>query len=333
MVAIAAAFQNELGAEVRLVCASKVVGDAWVSAGLPTPTTVRPGLSRWTTALRMYRPALRLGGRKASYILFDRVQLILGLLLRFATLGGDGGVFLDLHDSMEGVRRRSRILMLMAIVMTEVICVSDYVRRQLPRGAKAVTVRRPVTGIGLRDLRHSSRSSLRILIAGQIAPHKKIMEGIRAVAEANCNCELVVRGAPSEDPQYAERAIELGHTLLGRRFSYDGVVAVENLYSDVDLLIMMNSTEPSGRTVAEAQLAGVVPIVPDQGGAVEFVDGGEAGGIYGKEDGASLPEVIERLANDSKLFSRLSRNARCYAEVHYSASVVRQYWDVIHGRA
>ena len=79
---------------------------------------------------------------------------------------------------------------------------------------------------------------------------------------------------------------------------------------NLDVLVVANASEPLGRTVIEAQLAGVVVVVPDRGGAFELVKPRITGLCYVADDASSLAALLHEVLGDPRLRSELTHRGR-----------------------
>ncbi|QWC83873.1 glycosyltransferase family 4 protein [Nocardioidaceae bacterium] len=167
---------------------------------------------------------------------------------------------------------------------------------------------------------------------GRIDPEKRIEDAIRGVAAASEAHTLVVRGTPSYgDSGYYRQVLEMGESLLGDRFKIQSRVPSDRVFDGIDAVIVCNPREPSGRIVAEAQAAGVPVIVPDEGGAAEFVTNGEDGLKYISGDVISLAETLKFMTSESTRIQLSSRGREKARSDYDPAAQAKKYADQILG--
>lgn len=146
----------------------------------------------------------------------------------------------------------------------------------------------------------------RVGIVGRISPEKRHELLIGAVNRMGPNVHMVVRGSvfgPAAD--YGNQILSDGARLLGSRFVVEGRVPAEVALDNLDALVVANPAEPMGRTVLEAQLAGVVAVVPDTGGSSELVEDGVTGVKYRADDSVDLARALARIIEDPDLARRI----------------------------
>lgn len=297
-----------------LVASNPALGEAWrrdvQSDFIPVSAKAGRLIRNWGF-VRVLRTLLR---TTDAIVLFDYYLLPALLLARFLTPRRRAVTVIDVHDETDSSRLRRLYFWLMPFAVESAICVSGYVARQVSRSLKPAIVHRPIPDRGIR--RDSSDSStVNIGIVGGIAPHKRVAEGVRVVARTT-GTRLVIRGrAVPGGEAYLNEVREVARDLLPDRAQFDGHVPASELFDGIDVLLVLNPNEPSGRALAEAQVAGVVVLVPDQGGAPEFVESGLTGFTF-----RSLHEASSRisdLARDASLRRSVATRAREMALVAY----------------
>jgi glycosyltransferase involved in cell wall biosynthesis len=147
-------------------------------------------------------------------------------------------------------------------------------------------------------------------VVGQITPDKGVDDVVRWFADAPADMVLHVRGAGvADDGGFAHELVKTARRTLGDRFANDGLVERGAAVAGLDVLVVANPDEPFGRTVIEAQLAGVVPLVPDTGGSSELVDPERTGLRYAAGDGASFAAALANLDLDRAMLRQISASA------------------------
>jgi glycosyltransferase involved in cell wall biosynthesis len=181
-------------------------------------------------------------------------------------------------------------------------------------------------------------------IVGRIAPWKGQAVAIRAFARAfpHGGERMVVVGAPlfgHDEVSYTEslRALtwELG---IAERVEFRGFrddVAGE--LDKIDILVHASTTpEPFGQVVVEGMAAGRPVVAADAGGPAEVITHGVDGVLYRPGDIDGLAQVMEHLAADPSLRSRLGaaarRRAADFTPERAAEQVMDAYWQVLGSR-
>lgn len=175
----------------------------------------------------------------------------------------------------------------------------------------------------------SNREALKVVYVGRIKDEKKIKELIRIVelarARSSFDFRLEIAGALFEDRYVADI-----RDLAGSR---PWLSLVGEVYGDRKSLFLTSGTyavhtrrdEEFGIAVAEYLKAGVIPIVPDEGGSPEVVSNSEL--VYHDEVGAA--EILVRLAGDSELRNRIREQCLARSRRFSLESYRKSYSDII----
>ena len=151
---------------------------------------------------------------------------------------------------------------------------------------------------------------IRVGIVGRISREKRHELVVAAMSLVDRDMQLVVRGSAfGEAREYAAEVYETGERLLGPRFVDEGRVPAAEALSGLDAVVVGNPAEPMGRTVLEAQLRGIVAVVPNTGGSCELVEHGRTGLVYAANDVDDLARTLRRLADEPELVARIARDA------------------------
>lgn len=151
---------------------------------------------------------------------------------------------------------------------------------------------------------------IRVGIVGRISREKRHELVVAAMSLVDRDMQLVVRGSAfGEAREYAAEVYETGERLLGPRFVDEGRVPAAEALTGLDAVVVGNPAEPMGRTVLEAQLRGIVAVVPNTGGSCELVEHGRTGLVYAANDVDDLARTLRRLADEPELVARIARDA------------------------
>lgn len=314
-------------AGVRLICRSPDLAERWAREVSPTVQLSPPiTTTRWWRVgdiywcLRQWRQFRR----KGCYVFFSYHLVVAAPLLR--ALNRRSTLVLDLHDRILG-RRGVALLRFFARRLDVVLAISRYVAEPL----KDVPVRqlvlyRPVRERPISTAHPAGRFAVGVL--GQLAPHKGHQLVLDAFAHLTDRFTLVFRGGPGLSPAsaYVDNLRRAGALLLGSRFRIAPRTHASHALEDIDVCVVANAREPLGRTVAESQIAGVLAVVPNAGGAAELVESGETGMIYEADCATDLARVLRLLADDNRLCAAIRVRAREVAlERHAAEPYARKY--------
>ncbi|WP_432498839.1 glycosyltransferase family 4 protein [Kineococcus gypseus] len=230
----------------------------------------------------------------------------------------------DLHDYLPGApgRRRMRLAMWW---FDRVVAVSAFSAAQVSADHGAVLVlARPVEAGAGAGAAWEPRGR-RVGVVGRLDADKRIEVAAEAVALLP-DAALVLRGASGMDEGYTERLRGWAHELLGERVLFEGRVPRERVVAGLACVVVANEEEALGRTVAEAQLAGVPVVVPDRGGARELVEDGVTGWTFRAGSPRSLADAVRAVLDDPEGAAAVVARAREVAAVRHDPDrVAREY--------
>lgn len=321
---------KRVGYAPKLLCVSKLLAEAWESEvgtdAILVPTRRGRTQSRVGLNVAVWSAVARQRDL-AAVVVFSYALAAGGVLYRLRRRAIRGVAVLDLHDNLEGPRGRW-LLRLAARSFDAVISVSRHTDAQLDRvQTRRTVIYRPIASppqVG----RTSEERAFRVGVVGRLVPQKKIDLAVGAVSGLGENFCLIVRGEPADggDRAFAEDLISQTSALLGPRFRFDGAVEWTSVLQGLDVVVVCNDNEPMGRTVPEAQLAGVLVIVPNRGGSSELVEHGVTGLIYEAADSDALAEAITIAAELGQRRGEIIHSAREVARLrHEPASYSARY--------
>lgn len=329
MLTLAAALRDA-GSDVALVGFPGGLADAWEARVGVAPILATPGSgSQFSDVTAVWRRYLRARRNGDSVVIFTYYLVLAAPAVRLLTIGHGTRLALDMHDVLP--RRRAKLLLrVLSSACHSVVSVSRFTAEQFGgrrRGAHVIT--RPVDPSRIVSAGPNPRTPARVGIVGRLVEEKGHDVVIAALAPLRSTTELIVRGgADPSRPHEAKAILSLGRSSLGEAFIAEGSVPVENAFSDLDVLVIANPTEPMGRTALEAQLAGVVVVVPDTGGSAELVDHGRTGFHYRAGDAAALTDAI-RQALDTERAPLLARARAAATATTDPAVYARSYTQAI----
>ncbi|MFK4759321.1 glycosyltransferase family 4 protein [Microbacterium sp. ZW T5_45] len=308
-----AASLREQGHNVALVCTDRAVAEAWHEATSSDAILIdaRVNEGRASLVRDFWRELRRICTGNDVLVLFSYV-LSAGVLFPRRWSRGRPHIVLDLHDTLTAGFGRFA-LNICALRIHRVVAVSEYTGAQIVLRKRICRVlTRPVRPLAF-TLPSTASENMRVGVVGRVAPEKNIALAIDGVARTDA-VDLIVRGPVARnDETFAENIRLRGRQLLGRRFYFEGPRPWSTALSGLDVVIVANSAEPMGRTVLEAQLSGVIALVPDQGGSSELIDHGATGVRYRANDPDSLAQQIDLLRSAD--VSAIAIRARDHAVV------------------
>jgi lipopolysaccharide heptosyltransferase II len=187
-----------------------------------------------------------------------------------------------------------------------------------------------------------SKTEFSIAIIGRITPikgHVYLIRAMSKIARVIPNVKLYIIGSPpASKPKYRQELEILVKRLslsMHVNFSGDCENIPERLKS-IDLLVMPSIGEETfGRSIIEAQAAGVPVIASRIGGIIDIIDDGCNGLLVYPRDYSGLAETMLRVIKDKELQNRLSENARACVEKKFTLEAmydktVRVYEEALH---
>jgi glycosyltransferase involved in cell wall biosynthesis len=320
------------GAETSLLTTARHLADQGVEVGLlgqaPELVDRWPGRAkRLATGTEFYLRLLEVAFRDRPEALVccnNRLSMVF-VPLRVVPRRWRPALVFDLHDYMPAPRGRRRMRW-STWFFDRVIAVSEFTTTQLHPDYAAVTVlprpvdEQPATATTI-DLTGERPHVERVGVVGRLDADKRIEIVVDAVARMP-DVTLVLRGDSGLDEDYTERLLAHAKEVLGGRLDYEGRVPQETAMSGLSCLVVANHEEALGRSVAEAQLAGVPVVVPDRGGASEMVDDGLTGRRFAAGSADDLAVVLSDLLHHETTAASMAERAKGVAADRHSPSNV-----------
>lgn len=338
MYAIAVQAQQD-GIEVALICFDGTIERDWEHAtGVPALTTGSPAPLRErkiSENLALFGAYLRIGRPFDRVALFTYYLAISALPLNMLLTGRRVRLSLDLHDNLPGEKGRA-LLRWTSKPIHQVICCSRFTAAQLetaagvlPQGVAAL--HGPAEAMEV--LTSDSGDVLRVCIAGRIIAEKGHHLVARAVSLLRPDAMMILRGAGDGSVHdNSEEVREFCTELLGDSFTDEGRVDPQRVLDNIDVMVVANPREPMGRTVLEAQLSGVLAVVPDAGGSSELVRDGVTGFVFRSGEPTDLARVLRKISRDPVACDRIRDRAREHAAGNVtSAAYGREYLRLLAG--
>ena len=162
-----------------------------------------------------------------------------------------------------------------------------------------------------------------VLYLGRLAPKKGLEYLVRAAAELDDPCELVVVGDGEQ-----RDGLEALAERLDVSVTFEGFVdpdAVGDYYRSADVFVLP-SIEGEGipNAMLEAMAWGLPVVGTDSGGVGETLRDGETGYLVPMRDSSALADAVQTLLDDGERRREMGQAARRYASEHHS-------WDSLVG--
>lgn len=315
-----AAHARTTGIEVKLLCFPGTIEADWEAAtgvrASPIATAAPQSEAKITENLLLMGAYLR-GARTFDRVLLFTYYLGVSAAPLNLLLAGRGVRFgLDLHDNLAGNKGRM-LLRIAAKGIHQVTCCSTFTANQLADRTGALphavnALHGPAEALPVRVSK--SDGPLRVCIAGRIIGEKRHDVVARAVAQLGPDAIMVLRGGGDGSVHdNSEEIRALCTELLGARFRDEGKVEPARVLDDIDVMVVANPGEPMGRTVLEAQLSGVLAVVPDAGGSAELVINQVTGYHFAANDPTDLARVLRDIAMNPEAQARVRAAAQTRA--------------------
>jgi glycosyltransferase involved in cell wall biosynthesis len=177
-----------------------------------------------------------------------------------------------------------------------------------------------------------------IVFVGRIVPIKQpdhVCEVIRRVAVRRPGLRAVVAGTGPLLPAMKQMASEKG---LGGTIRFAGhVERVEGLLARSRIFLLTSYSEGLSIALAEAMMAGAVPVVANVGDLGELVENGRTGWLISSGDFDGYAEKIVSLLSDPQMWAEMSARGREKALANNGLEAVTRRWEsafseVVRGR-
>ena len=160
------------------------------------------------------------------------------------------------------------------------------------------------------------------LFVGRLDSCKNVLtfaHAIKILIDAGLTIHAVAAGQGSQREEIQR--------ILGDRISLLGNVEHRELgliYSSCDVFVFPSETETVGNVVLEAKASGLVPIISDQGGVTQLIQGsGTDGFIQSGQNPQDWAKTIQKLYDDKAMRSQMSQVARQHLQETWPT------WDTV----
>jgi glycosyltransferase involved in cell wall biosynthesis len=193
--------------------------------------------------------------------------------------------------------------------------------------------------------RRPHRGPARIGFVGRVVPIKDVVTFLHACALARTEVELDVHviGPADEDRTYADRCHRLAADLgLEETVHFDGARPLEQIYPELDMVVLTSFSEGQPLVILEASAAGLPVIASDVGACRELIVGsadldrqlGPSGIVTRLADPEQTAAAIVQLARDPQLRARMGAAGQRRVRTYYRHSAtVASYRNLYGGTA
>lgn len=200
------------------------------------------------------------------------------------------------------------------VVVTISQSIADHIRKYVPK-EKVVILYNPfkLDDIALKTKEdvtspYTSKNSLKIVIAGNMAPSKGQLEAIKAVAELKKrghDAEVCIIGREGEKDFMNEISHVISESSLEKKVHMVGFQKNPLAYvAAADVCIMASKKEAFGRVTFEYLVAGKPIVGANSGATPEMVIHGKNGYLYDVESITSLTDALENYCIDRSLLKK-----------------------------
>ena len=168
-----------------------------------------------------------------------------------------------------------------------------------------------------------------ILFVGRLAEEKNVtflIENQKELIKHNKKCKLMIIGDGPDAEMLKNQTKELG---IDNNVIFTGKIPWEHIheyYQVPNVFVSASNTETQGLTLLEAMAAGVPVVALDDDAFREVIVDDLNGYLFKEKEG--YINSIEKLMDDKKLYSKMSRQARINGEAHSSKYYAEKVLDV-----
>jgi len=211
-------------------------------------------------------------------------------------------VDIDLHETFSNPRAM-KLVGLISKMSRQVFVPSAVLARRsgLQDSPRVSVIPRPVE-LSKREPRREDQRPLTVGIFGQIQPHKRVIEVVRAAAKSVPAVRILVVGGNANEGARSSYENEVRHlvdSMPAGNQVLDAVPSVSELMSQCDVVVNASEHEAFGRTIVEAVASGCFPVAVGDWGPREVVSLLGVGAVV--ETTEDLVELFQELAQRVRL--------------------------------
>lgn len=239
------------------------------------------------------------------------------------------------HENASTKSKFYRLLaVLMQLLASKIICVSEYQRAFLHRKKEVYVVPNAVPAGFLSQLKSNSREAYNrkcILMLGSLKHYKGTLEFIELARRLPQYRFELVLNENSENIVRFWRENQVG--ALKNLIVHSRQDNVAPFYNHASLVLNLSNkklfVETFGMTALEAMSAGLPIIVPTVGGIAEMVENGVNGYKIDVQELDAIEEKICLMLENYELYNRLSEGALSTSQRYSEEVMIGQIFDII----
>lgn len=147
-----------------------------------------------------------------------------------------------------------------------------------------------------------------------------LLEAMAEIASLYPAAKLIVVGDGSERDMLSLKAKDLG--IAGNVYFVGTQRDVPAFLSAGDVFLSGSLNEEMGRAVVEAMASGLPSVISRTGGLSECIEDGKEGFLVEPGNSRSFATAMRKLLSDKNLRKTMSNNARCKADMKFSAKIM-----------
>lgn len=177
-----------------------------------------------------------------------------------------------------------------------------------------------------------ANTALRLGYAGRLDTQKRCLDSVklwRDLQQLRVGCTIDFYGSGPCEQQLRDAFASESQRGLVR---FHGQCSQDQLYRrgypNMDILLLFSAFEGTPRSVTEAMIHGVVPVISRYRGCVaeQLVRDWETGATFPVGDTLTAATIISKLDSDRPLLARLSHNAAKHVNLNYNIDKVNASW-------
>jgi glycosyltransferase involved in cell wall biosynthesis len=202
----------------------------------------------------------------------------------------------------------------------------DYIHTYSYPADRCVVIPNAVAPVTDQSVARKQRDTFVIGYAGRIAPEKQLDVLVDAIARSSQRqrIRLELFGTGESEPTLREQIA--AHDLTDQVTWHGEKPSGQDMYRDIDCVVLCSRRESSSNMILEAMSAGKPVVVSDVGGLPELISFGRAGRIVPVADVDALARTIDQLAADPETCNALGLAGQQIASQTHHPDTVRRQW-------
>lgn len=218
----------------------------------------------------------------------------------------------------------------------KIVGVSDHISQSATRRGLALNSETiPYGVVTCHSPTRFSNSPFRVVYAGRLLEQQKrislVVDAMIDACRRDRRVECLIVGDGPDRGSCEKRVGEAG---LGERIRFPGRLPSHDVPTELrrcQAVVLMSDFEGLPVSLLEAMTAGVVPVVRQvDSGIPELVQDGETGLVVNDQPESAATAIL-RLASDSALWEKCSRNAKTLVDSRFSEDQCHLRWEALLG--